>query len=100
MKAFLDLFVTNSPASGTGWGDEKFDDMLNEATVIIDPAVRMEKLAECELYLLKAMPIIPLFYNTWFHLQKPYVRGLSDNLLDKHPFKYTWIDTNWKPETR
>jgi oligopeptide transport system substrate-binding protein len=94
----LDLFVTGSVQNGTGWSDPKYDAMLAAANVTIDPAARMKKLGECQLHLLKAMPFIPLFFSTFVHLQKPYVRGLGDNMLDKHPFKYTWIDTNWKPE--
>jgi ABC-type oligopeptide transport system substrate-binding subunit len=97
-NSMLDLFVTGSGLSGTGWSDPKYDAMLAAANVTIDPTVRMKKLAECELYLLKAMPFIPMFFSTFIHLQKPYVRGLDDNLLDQHPFKYAWIDTNWRPE--
>ena len=62
-----------------------------------DPAARMQRLADCERYLLKSMPVIPIFHNVWLYLQKPFVRGLEGNALDKHPFKYSWIDTNWRP---
>jgi hypothetical protein len=44
-----------------------------------------------------SMPLIPIYQNVWTYLQKPFVRGLAFNALDKHPFKYGWIDTNWRP---
>jgi oligopeptide transport system substrate-binding protein len=94
---FLDQFLSGPSQSGTGWADPKFDAMLKDATLTTDPDARMKKLAECERYLLQAMPFIPMLFNTWFHLQKPYAHGLGENLLDKHIFKYAWIDTNWKP---
>jgi hypothetical protein len=43
------------------------------------------------------MPILPLCYNTWSILQKPFVRGLPPNLLDLRLFKYASIDTDWRP---
>jgi hypothetical protein len=42
------------------------------------------------------MPVIPVVHNVWRYLQKPFVRGMAGNVLDKHPFKYAWIDTNWR----
>ena len=43
------------------------------------------------------MPCIPEFYDVWAHPQKPYVRGISPNVMDVHPLKYAWIDTKWRP---
>jgi len=72
--------------------------MLAHANATIDVATRMLRLAESEAYLLKAMPVLPLLLYRFVYLQKPFVHGLASNPLDVHPFKYAWIDTNWKPE--
>ena len=98
-NTFLDLFVTGSVNNGSGWTDPKYDAMLKEANSTTDAALRMKKLAECETYLLRGMPFVPLYIYTWFSLRKPYVRGTVPNILDQHPFKYIWIDTNWTPES-
>jgi hypothetical protein len=45
-----------------------------------------------------AIPVLPPFYKTWTYLQKRFVRGLGGNALDLHPFKYVWIETNWRPQ--
>jgi oligopeptide transport system substrate-binding protein len=97
-NTFLDLFMTGSIQSGTGWSNRQYDAMLAEANSTLDPGVRLKELAECEKYLLRAMPQVPISFATLRYLQKPYVRGLESNALAEHHFKYVWIDTNWKPE--
>jgi oligopeptide transport system substrate-binding protein len=97
-KGLFDWFANGSPASGTGYADPVFDGMLEEANAVVDPFTRMQKLADCERHLLKSMPVVPIFHNIWLYLQKPFVRGMEANVLDKHPFKYAWIDTGWRPQ--
>ena len=96
---FLSQFVTGSSVNATGWSDPDYDDMLAKANSTMDPAARMQSLGDCERYLLKAMPFIPLFYDAWAYPQKPFVRGMLPNLMDVHLLKYAWIDTNWRPST-
>ena len=59
--SFLNLFMSSSAASGSGWSDPEYDALLVAANAIIDPAERMRKLAECERFLLRAMPCMPLY---------------------------------------
>lgn len=94
---FLGEFVTGSSVNPTGWADPKYDDMLAKANATLDAATRMQRLADCETYLLEGMPFIPVFYDAWAYPQKPYVHGIGPNLMDVHPLKYAWIDTNWRP---
>jgi hypothetical protein len=56
----------------------------------------MRTLARCEELLLAAMPMLPLYFDTWHYLLKPYVRGFSCNAFDLRSFKYVWIDTHWR----
>jgi ABC-type transport system substrate-binding protein len=93
---FLDKYLSDSGNNCTGWQDPRYDAMVAEANSTLDPAERMRKQAECERHALRAMPILPLCYNTWSILQKPFVRGLPPNLLDMRLFKYAWIDTDWR----
>jgi len=94
---FLEQFVKGSPYNCTGWASTDFDAALAEANATLDGVARLERLAGCERRLLEAMPVIPLFFYSWVYLQKPYVKGLTANALDTHPFKYVWIDTKWRP---
>ena len=96
-RGLFDWFEKGSSDSGTGYADPVFDRLLAESDALVVPSARMRKLAECERHLLKSMPVIPIYHNVWMYLQQPFVRGIVANALDKHPFKYAWIDTQWRP---
>ncbi len=93
---FLDRFLSDSGGNCTGWRDPHYDAIVAEANGTVDPTERVRKQADCERHLLRAMPILPLFHNTWSILQKPFIRGLPPNLLDIRLFKYASIDTAWR----
>lgn len=86
---FLDLYKSPYP----NWSDEKFDASLAAATAIADPVLRLEKLASCEVDLLRAMPFVPLYFDTWVYLERRQVRGLTLNRGGIPAFRYAWIDT-------
>jgi oligopeptide transport system substrate-binding protein len=94
---FLDLFQSGSVQSGTGWSYPKFDALLAAADAAPSLEARMQRLAGAEKFLMTAMPIIPTHFQFYSSLVKPYVRGWAFNALNEHHFKYTWIDTNWRP---
>ena len=71
--------------------------MLAAAEITPDRTVRLAKLSECESYLLRAMPIVPLYADVWVYMRMPFVRGFGANPLDRQQFKYVWIDTEWRP---
>ncbi len=35
------------------------------------------------------------YTDVWTYLKKPFVRGLGTNSVDRHQFKYAWIDCSW-----
>ena len=93
---FLDLFQSGSVQSGTGWSDAQFDALLAAADSAPNRVVRMQRLAECERFLLTGMPLIPIHFHVYSSLIKPYVRGWASNALNEHNFKYVWIDRDWR----
>jgi oligopeptide transport system substrate-binding protein len=97
-NAFLEMFVTGSGSNASGWSDPGFDALLAAANSTIEPATRARKLQECELFLLRAMPIVPLYFEAQSYLRKPYVRGVGPYRVWSRLFKYAWIDSNWKLE--
>src|SRR5262249_32429359 len=80
---FLDLFSDRADGYGTHWNDLEYKTMLAEAKTRPDPALRLTGLAQCERYLLQAMPILPMDHWVNSELRKPFVRGLGENLLDR-----------------
>jgi ABC-type oligopeptide transport system substrate-binding subunit len=93
---FLDQFLKGSSANVTGWTDPRYDAAMAEAKSCTPPAIRLRKLAHCERILLEGMPVIPLYFEAWQQLRKPYVRGIEGNSIDAIPFHRAWIDTGWR----
>ena len=94
---FLDLFRSTSTANGTGWTDRQYDDLLAGAKAIAHPGQRLRKLAECERFLLQAMPCLPLYTDVWVYLCKPFLKGITGDPFHGRMFNDAWIDTNWRP---
>jgi oligopeptide transport system substrate-binding protein len=90
---FLDPFAAAGNGNPMGWFDTGYKSLLDEANRTSDRKERMARLSICEHRLLEAMPLIPLFFDIWAYLRKPFVRGLTSNLFDTR----AWIDTNWRP---
>jgi oligopeptide transport system substrate-binding protein len=82
---------------GSGWVDAGFEQLLQAANAELDTAVRMRKLAVCEERLMRAMPVLPLIFDSYCYLEKPFVGGMTKNVLGLPQFKTAWIDTNWRP---
>ena len=86
----LTFYTANYPH----WYDPEFDQMVAAASATADPVLRMERLSACEARLLRGMPFIPLYFDSWNYLQRPEVRGLRLNPLDVPSLKYVWIDSS------
>jgi oligopeptide transport system substrate-binding protein len=78
---FFDPFLTSN-ANPSAWADADFMAKLSEANVTTFTEQRMRKLAQCEESLLAAMPVLPMYFDTWRYLTKPFVQGLSSNAFD------------------
>jgi len=96
--AFLAVFTSRSSTNPCGWRDETYDALLASANAELDASERMRKLAACEERLLRGMPILPLFFDRFTYLQRPFVRGLELDPLAGLKFQSAWIDTHWRPQ--
>jgi ABC-type oligopeptide transport system substrate-binding subunit len=94
-NGFFEFFTGRG--DGSGWSDPEFNSGIDRANRAVEPAMRMRALAECEKRLLRAMPVLPLCFDVYTSLQKPYVRGQLGNSLDTPRFSNVWIDTVWRP---
>jgi len=86
----LTFYTANYPH----WSDPVFDGMVAAASAEADPVLRMERLSASEVRLLRGMPFIPLYFDSWNYFERPEVRGLRLNALDVPSLKYAWIDQN------
>jgi len=88
---FLNMFLTPSD-SGSGWWDQKYVGLLEEANHTLDRQKRYELLAKAEKYLLDAQPMIPLETPSVNFVKKPYVKGLYPNPASLYPWKFVCIE--------
>jgi ABC-type oligopeptide transport system substrate-binding subunit len=95
---FLDLWVSGSGNSRTGWSNATYDDLVRRATVEVDPAERLRLLSRAEAILLADGPVIPIYHYSESSLVKPYVAGIFSTVLDVHPLKGVSIDHDWRAQ--
>ncbi|MBE2212862.1 MAG: peptide ABC transporter substrate-binding protein, partial [Opitutaceae bacterium] len=84
--SFLQAFTTGNANNQTGWSHAGYDRLVAEASVTLDPAARLQKLAAAEEILLTEAPVIPIHIYSTIRLIDPRVQGWFDNALDQHPF--------------
>ena len=94
-----DFLVEFGPAHyvATTWTDPAFDTALEAANRLADADERSRALFACEEHILRAMPAVPISFETWAYFQAPYLRGMRPNPFGASIFKYAWIDTHWRP---
>jgi len=88
---FLSVFYIGGE-SGTGWIDQKYIDMLDEANRTLDTKKRYELLAKAEAYMLDQQPVIPIASTAVNWMKKPYVKGMYPNPGSLFPWKYVYIE--------
>lgn len=90
--SFLDVFASDSSNNHTGWKNARYDSLLRQARLTLDPAARLAVLRQAEEILLEDLPIIPVYFYTTVRLVHPAVRGWHPTPLDRHPYKHVWLD--------
>ena len=90
---FLGLFLMKEGGdNGTGWSDDTYVKMLNDANSETDHDKRYQMLSKAEEYLLDNAPVIPLMTPATSWMKKPYVKGLYPNPGTLHAWKYVYIE--------
>jgi len=89
---FLNIFYTPGGDNGSGWWDQKYADLLDEANSNLDKHKRYELLAKAEKYLLDAQPIVPIETSSVNWVKKPYVKGMYPNAAALYPWKFVYIE--------
>jgi oligopeptide transport system substrate-binding protein len=79
---FLDLWRSDAGNNHTGWGDPRYDALMDRANATVDTAARAALLREAEALMLEAAPIAPIYFNTHVYLLSPSVRGWKPSPMD------------------
>jgi oligopeptide transport system substrate-binding protein len=89
---FLSTFYTPTGDNGTGWWDQKYVDLLDEANRTPDRTKRFELMARAEATMVAAQPIIPIETGAVNWLKKPFVKGLYPNAGSLFAWKYVYLE--------
>lgn len=82
--AFLQVMESDASSNLTGYSNEAFDKLMQDAAKQTDPKARSLYLEEAEREMLADHPVIPLYFYVSKHLVSPAVGGWGDNVLDYH----------------
>lgn len=83
-NTFVDLFVTGGENNRTGWGNPRYDELVQRASLEPDPAARLGLLAEAESILLEELPILPIYSYVSQNIVNPRLGGFYENVMDDH----------------
>ena len=81
---FLNILQSDNPSNMPRFENEKYDELMRDAAVQVDPKLRRVYLEEAERILLSEHPVIPIYFYVSKHLVSPRVQGWGDNVLDYH----------------
>jgi ABC-type transport system substrate-binding protein len=87
------LFASDSPVNFMRYQNKEVDQMLLTARGIVDPVERAEMYQQIEQIIMKAFPLIPLFYLSIDRVYQPTVQGVQPNALgaDIMSFHRVWL---------
>ncbi|MEO6004437.1 MAG: peptide ABC transporter substrate-binding protein [Opitutus sp.] len=91
--SFLEMWRSDSGINYTGWKNPDYDALLFTAARETDSPTRLALFQKAEALLLEAAPVIPIYHYTHVFLIQPSVKGWHPTLLDHHPYKYVWLET-------
>ena len=88
--AFLELFRGDSTLNDSGWKNDEFDRLLNEAAEATEEE-RYRLLGEAERILLDSCMVIPVHHPVITNvIDKSTAGGWTENAFDIHPLKYLY----------
>jgi oligopeptide transport system substrate-binding protein len=89
---FLSLYYTPENDNCTGWWDQKYVDILDEANRTPERQKRFELLEKAEQLMVDAHPIISIETGAVNWVKKPYVKGMYPNAASLFPWKYVYFE--------
>ncbi|MBO8170121.1 MAG: peptide ABC transporter substrate-binding protein [Thermoanaerobacteraceae bacterium] len=90
---FLDLFITDGGNNNTGWGSERYDELIKKANSTADREERFRIMHEMEDILMNDMPVMPIYFYTNPYLMKDYVKNVGvPSFGPSMEFKWAYVE--------
>jgi oligopeptide transport system substrate-binding protein len=93
-NTFLELFITDGGNNRTGWSNKQYDDLIDKAAKAHSREERYEYFMQAEDILIDQVPLIPIYHYSTNNLVSTDVKGFYDNLMDYHPYKYIYLESD------
>lgn len=85
---FLSMWETGDGNNDTGWSNEEYDNLIDQARAEADVAKRQQILQKAETILLEEGPVIPIYFYTNNVLVARRLEGYEPHNRDIHLLKY------------
>jgi oligopeptide transport system substrate-binding protein len=95
-NTFLDMWLTGGGNNETGWSNPEYDRLIAEASRTADQQKRLEVFQKAEAILMDELPILPIYFYTVTRAIRPEVKGWFPTILDRHPYKFVYLEKNAK----
>jgi len=89
---FLSIWQTGDGNNDTGWGNARYDELMQSSLRESDTARRMNILTEAETLLLDELPMLPIYWYVRNKLARPEVKGLRSSLLEHRCYKAIYFE--------
>ena len=91
-NTFLDMWTSESGINHSGWGSEKYDQLIRDAAKEQDPEKRFGIFQEAEKILIEESVMIPIYFYKSVYLKDPSVKNWYPNILNWHPYKHVDLE--------
>jgi oligopeptide transport system substrate-binding protein len=91
-NTFLGMFITGGEDNQTGWGNPRYDELIQSAKQETNRESRLKMLHDAEAILMDELPVIPIYVAVTKNMVRPYVDGFYGTVLDDHPLKWISVD--------
>lgn len=90
---FLDMYRTkDTPNNQTGWGNDEFTRLMEEASAELDEDKRTQLLLDAEAVMMNDMPVIPIYYYTHLSVQQPRVKNIGPDKVGRINLKEVTVE--------
>ncbi len=93
-NTFLNMWVTGGGNNRTGYANPVYDSLIARADNCPGRQRRLGFFQQAEAILLNDLPIIPVFFYTNQSLIHPAVKGWYPTLLNQHPYKNLYLESD------
>lgn len=92
-NTFLDLWITGGGNNRAGFSNVEYDSLIAKTQSATNQEERYALFNKAEEILLRELPILPIYFYVSSHLRAESVKGWYGNILDRHPYKYVFLET-------